>query len=419
MTGRQVDPEALHSMLVDALEPIVPDWPNLDALTKHARNRRRHRMTLVGGFVTATSVAATVLAVTLVSPSTPAGPAPAGPAPVTAPKLVTTPTAPLAVPVVMCPTTAGVNQPASVAPTPPTTVATTAAGAAKLAAYVDRYASLTVLAPRGWTCAAIDAADGNTDIFVVPPGASAANPPGPFTVRSADGIHAVQYPACASCKYELLCPVMPDPQDAASAPRCFATPPSRERRTAVSPDVVAFIDPPHVAGNGAPSGGPHAANGVILRQPDAAGQPALGETCTLPNSQYGVCTAALTDFVQRYTTSPAPTTESCAAQARHRFIAITSATVTNTRLILHGNAAQLVCGGPDDSSYRIAKPGLTITVSTRIDVTVIAYSASGIASERIPATTLPQYLRNDHSQRIFQVNGPTDNITSISEIYHP
>ena len=68
---------------------------------------------------------------------------------------------------------------------------------------------------------------------------------------------------------------------------------------------MAFEDPPGVAGNGAPSGGPYAANGVMAFYPGANVGSVVPtgswlDTCTLPASTHDLCTAALDLFVTDY-----------------------------------------------------------------------------------------------------------------------
>lgn len=65
-------------------------------------------------------------------------------------------------------------------------------------------------------------------------------------------------------------------------------------------DIVYFTDPPGIAGDGAPSGGPLIARGVSLfdNGPDTEAAASV-ETCTLSPKLAGLCTAILNDFANR------------------------------------------------------------------------------------------------------------------------
>jgi hypothetical protein len=65
--------------------------------------------------------------------------------------------------------------------------------------------------------------------------------------------------------------------------------------------IVGFLDPPGVKGSGAGSGGTYPANGVATFHGGGNGDEASYiETCTLPDSDHALCTAALDDFVLSY-----------------------------------------------------------------------------------------------------------------------
>jgi hypothetical protein len=78
------------------------------------------------------------------------------------------------------------------------------------------------------------------------------------------------------------------------------TRPAQEGVTGISTVANGFEDPPGVFGDGIPSGGRYAANGVVLYQPGSSEPTALLATCTLPSSQRDVCTAVLNHFVSQY-----------------------------------------------------------------------------------------------------------------------
>jgi hypothetical protein len=67
----------------------------------------------------------------------------------------------------------------------------------------------------------------------------------------------------------------------------------------ITPGVVAFEDPPEVAGDGEPSGGRYPANGVMTYYPNS-GFGSWLDTCTVPTSEKPLCTAALDTFLAWY-----------------------------------------------------------------------------------------------------------------------
>jgi hypothetical protein len=77
------------------------------------------------------------------------------------------------------------------------------------------------------------------------------------------------------------------------------TRPGEESTEQISAGVIGFLDPPGVAGDGNPSGGPYPANGVMTYYSgDENGS--WVETCTLPYSEQPLCTAVLNNFVGAY-----------------------------------------------------------------------------------------------------------------------
>ena len=75
--------------------------------------------------------------------------------------------------------------------------------------------------------------------------------------------------------------------------------PTGESTEPIESGVVGFLDPPGVAGDGAPSGGEYPANGVMTYQ-TANYTTSWLDTCTLPTTGHAICTAALDNFVQLY-----------------------------------------------------------------------------------------------------------------------
>jgi hypothetical protein len=172
--------------------------------------------------------------------------------------------------------------------------------AVQLAYYSDNVRNLTpVLGPRGWKCQVQVGADGSSGVDIYPAGSS---PTGKMaiTVRSA--------PACQGCVWTLVCSLIPGSakQVGVGQPACPTTRPERERvkfesgnpnATGRVRDVVVFQDPAGVKGEGIPSGGPNPANGALLYDWNTRdGGAASLETCTLPKSQFDVCSASVSSF---------------------------------------------------------------------------------------------------------------------------
>ncbi|MCW3036859.1 MAG: hypothetical protein JWM17_2171 [Actinobacteria bacterium] len=205
--------------------------------------------------------------------------------------------------VVVCPTTFGITSPSL--PRLPTQLRTSvpAALAGRLSAYTDQAGTVFTIAPQGWQCAGAVAADGSSSVMVVPPGASTQPFPRGFTVDGREGVATSGTSACRGCTYDLVCPLLADAADAPLYPPCSHVPPPAESVTHPSATAVGFQDPPGVAGDGAPSGGAYPANGVIVFHPPTPNPDAetgFIETCTLPEADHALCTAALNDFLRRY-----------------------------------------------------------------------------------------------------------------------
>lgn len=197
------------------------------------------------------------------------------------------------IPVVRCPTTYG-SEAASPSPLPSTM---TAKVDADLAATVSFYGNetLTVLAPKGWDCAAAVGADGSASLVVSPPGSplpSGSPPPDQQAVTAySDG-------ACVGCIATDACPVFPEAWSlfAAGGGTCPSRIPVEEKITRRIPQTAVFEDPPGVAGTGMPSGGTYRAVGFMVFDPgtdvgsDRADPPSLIKvTCTLPASLAPIC----------------------------------------------------------------------------------------------------------------------------------
>jgi hypothetical protein len=157
-----------------------------------------------------------------------------------------------------------------------------------LVAYSEPYAHL--LGPSGMKCAASVGADGGQEITVWRDGQ-----PEPRTHSHEQGLTLQVIPACVGCMYSLVCPLDPSLANRIypGFPACPTTAPAKEKIVRRG-DLLLFSDPPSVAGDADPSGGQYWAYG-------AAGYSrrhgAFGASCTLPNSQRWICTAALDDAI--------------------------------------------------------------------------------------------------------------------------
>ena len=197
------------------------------------------------------------------------------------------------IPVVSCPTTYGVDRP-SPSPLP---TALTATVDADLAGTVAFYGTegLTVLAPKGWDCTAAVGADGSSSLVVTPPGSTL---PSGSPAPDQQAVTAYSDGACVGCIATDACPVFPEAWSLFATPggACPATIPTEEKVTRRIPQTAVFLDPPHVAGTGSPSGGAYRALGFVVFDP---GYDAIGDredppsflkvTCTLPDALARVC----------------------------------------------------------------------------------------------------------------------------------
>ena len=167
--------------------------------------------------------------------------------------------------------------------------------ASRLAVYTS--GSLSILAPRGWTCEGVSAVDGSDSIAVFPPGS--AKPAGSFKASSGQGVTAISIPACQGCVATLACPLFPSALKDWPGMTCDALP-KAERVARPNARTAYFEDPAGVAGDGDPSGGPFPANGVLLFSPADGDHGASGAeaTCTLPEAEHALCTVVLNDFLK-------------------------------------------------------------------------------------------------------------------------
>ena len=217
----------------------------------------------------------------------------------TAPQTVTA-----SVPVVACPTTWGITP----GPAPKTlprsvTLSLPSSLVGRVTDYADHQDIMQLIGPKGWLCTAGYGADGGGGVQIYPLG---ERPPSgaAFTFQSAEAIEGHETSACLSCRLEQACPLFSaaavELASQYQGMSCQYTKPAEEQSTQLSSTVVAFEDPPGVAGDGDPSGGPYPANGVMIYGPGSVMDGSWIETCSLPASDHSLCNVSLNEFVSLY-----------------------------------------------------------------------------------------------------------------------
>lgn len=171
----------------------------------------------------------------------------------------------------------------------------------KLAFYSDNEGILEVLAPTGWSCSALIAADGSSSVTVSPAGVPSGSSGTPVT--TAEEIKASQTSACVGCRESLACPLF---VDAANDYRltfqhtCPTRRPASEVVTSINGHLVKFTDPPGVKGDADPSGGAYPARGVMTYFDDLKSDGSWTVTCVLPPTDKSLCTSILGNFESSY-----------------------------------------------------------------------------------------------------------------------
>lgn len=119
------------------------------------------------------------------------------------------------------------------------------------------------------------------------------------------------------------------------------------------------------------------------------------------------------------TSAPAPAQNgSCAQKAGHAFIQLSRVVpAAGGGLTVTGNAATMICGGPDDFHFSVASGTETGTVRPGADIEV--FPLQKMAEEKIAASKLAAYLAADQDTKIFLVGGSLPAITSLQEQFHP
>jgi hypothetical protein len=112
-------------------------------------------------------------------------------------------------------------------------------------------------------------------------------------------------------------------------------------------------------------------------------------------------------------------TQSCAYRAAHAaYIYITKVqAAASGALTVTGQAAKLVCGGPDDFHWNTVTA--TETGHTVPTAKIETFPTSKMAPESIKPSQLAAYLKTDDDTKIFLIGGPLSAMTSLAEQFHP
>ena len=114
-------------------------------------------------------------------------------------------------------------------------------------------------------------------------------------------------------------------------------------------------------------------------------------------------------------------TTTCARMAAHNtYLYVTQALpAAGGALTLTGSPAKLICGGPDDSHYDVAKNIVTAHVLPTASIEVFPTTTGQMRDVPIKASQLNSYLQTDHDTKIFLVGGPVASISRLQEQFHP
>ena len=180
------------------------------------------------------------------------------------------------------------------------------AGSAGLSFYSNGL--LTVLAPAGWSCSALVAADGGERLDAYPPGSPDLGTrdaaPGTELVQI-DGEYTGHGPGAL-----FICPLFPNSPAARfmqGSPPCPKAPPG-QLASPITADIVGFRDPPGTRGTGAGSGGALVSTGAAVYPQVGSPEPAGGVpvyvlSCTVDAARARLCPAVEADFLVRYAPS--------------------------------------------------------------------------------------------------------------------
>ncbi len=211
-------------------------------------------------------------------------------------------------PIVHCQTSFAITPSPTTVPLPTSaTVSVPTGEAANLVVYSDDAGIMMLFGPSGWTCHGMYGADGSGGLLISPAGESVPSDPDTGWHLPASSLDEaiVGYETGGSPVQgaALACPLFPaaavaTKQDLGRG--CVVTRPVQETLAGTASSEVGFEDPAGVAGDGIPSGGQNAANGVMLYLPGQGKASAYLVTCTLPDSEHNVCTTVLNHFITLY-----------------------------------------------------------------------------------------------------------------------
>lgn len=210
-------------------------------------------------------------------------------------------------PVVTCQTTFAITTQTTTSLPAAISVRVPSSEATDLAAYGDPAGIMLLVGPKdGWTCHGLYGADGSGGLLISPTGEPVPSDPDagwhPSVSSSTQAIVGYETGGSAVQGAVLACSLFGAAATLYTqsfSKSCLARP-AQESVTTISAVADGFEDPAGVAGDGIPSGGQNAANGVVLYEPKVDEPTAYSATCTLPASQHALCTAVLNYFVASY-----------------------------------------------------------------------------------------------------------------------
>jgi hypothetical protein len=114
-------------------------------------------------------------------------------------------------------------------------------------------------------------------------------------------------------------------------------------------------------------------------------------------------------------------TQTCAQMAAHNtYLYITQAQpAAGGTLTVTASPAKLICGGPDDSHYDVARNVETGHVVAGANIEVFPTTTAQMRDVPIKASALNTYLKTDSDTKIFLAGGPLSALTSLQEQFHP
>ncbi len=170
-----------------------------------------------------------------------------------------------------------------------------------------------LLGPRGWSCRAVQTANGAREMVLGDPRSTTWRPRGQTPTAL---IHVTVPSLC--CADSEVCSIVPrayvgfvarQGSDIARA-SCNAPPDGEvitwfrgtRDMTPSEGDIITFHDPPGVKGAGAGSGGPRPASGVILYKPLPEAMSAFTRklTCVMPPEESALCDALIDHFIDNW-----------------------------------------------------------------------------------------------------------------------